>query len=290
MKMKKRIIFLLVAVMAVVLLVASPLLAKNIYVDGSNGGYANGVSWETAYPNLQPALDEALSGDIIKVAEGTYTPGNNRNDSFVLKSGVNLYGGYPRQGHGIRDCRRHFTILSGEIGTIGDAGDNVFHVVRGDHVNDARLDGFIIAGGNTTGSTFDERQGGGLRLADCDNITLDRCTFRDNRGAHGGALAVIAGQVQGFHLFFAGNQATSYGGAVYVSGGSIELTGTEFQRNSASTGGGMAVDDSGKATVGNALFNGSRANIGGGLCVCNDSSLLLRNVTVCNSTASNDGA
>ena len=49
------------------------LLANTIYVDvNSPGPTHNGTSWGNAYADLQLALGAAVSGDTIRVADGTY--------------------------------------------------------------------------------------------------------------------------------------------------------------------------------------------------------------------------
>ncbi len=75
-----------------------------IYVDdNSPGPTRDGQSWATAYRYLQDALQNAASGDYICVAQGVYKPDRdssqlggtgNRADTFQLKNGVKIYGGY----------------------------------------------------------------------------------------------------------------------------------------------------------------------------------------------------
>jgi hypothetical protein len=123
-----------------------------------------GASWDTAYPDLQMALAAAQSGDEIWVAAGTYKPttGTDRTVSFVMVTGVGIYGGFAgtETARSQRDWSAHATILSGDIGTIGTATDNSYHVVVG--ANGAVLDGFTITGGCANGSGINENGGGML--------------------------------------------------------------------------------------------------------------------------------
>lgn len=67
-----------------------------IYVRANASGANNGTSWANAYTNLQTALSNASAGTQIWVAAGTYKPtsGTDRGISFVMKNGVQLYGGF----------------------------------------------------------------------------------------------------------------------------------------------------------------------------------------------------
>src|SRR5438552_3601239 len=85
------------------------LLSATIYVDANApaGGTHDGATWTTAYLDLQQGLSIALTGDQIRVADGTYKPttGTDRTISFQLKSSVGLYGGYAGYGAPNPDAR-----------------------------------------------------------------------------------------------------------------------------------------------------------------------------------------
>ena len=128
-------------------------------VDSSNTSDSqDGLSWLTAYSDLQDAIDaaEADEGEVW-VAKGTYTPvtdddGNSasfseRQLTFEMKSGVEIYGGFDgtETVRSDRDWETNVTVLSGEIGDDSDSLDNSFHVVTG--ISDATIDGFTISDG-----------------------------------------------------------------------------------------------------------------------------------------------
>jgi hypothetical protein len=99
------------------------LLLATAFVDaGAPGSIHNGLGWSSAYTDLQQALAVASPGDVIKVADGVYTPTNTTDitSTFQLKSGVSLLGGYAGYGAATRGrigasmlinnaLKRHFT-------------------------------------------------------------------------------------------------------------------------------------------------------------------------------------
>src|SRR5687768_13259902 len=113
------------------------MLSRVIHVDANSpdaGPAADGSSWATAYVDLQQALAVATAGDEVRIADGVYKPtaGSDRAVTFSLKSGVAVYGGYAGLGDvdpDTRDVAAFNTTLSGDIGTVNNSSDNVYHIV-----------------------------------------------------------------------------------------------------------------------------------------------------------------
>ncbi len=224
-------------------------VVKVIYVDDdASGPTFDGSSWEHAYQDLQAALTEAESGDEIWVAEGTYEPGTAQTDSFVLKNGVGIYGGFAgtETKYAQRDTRDYVsnvTILSGDIDP--DDEDDSFHVVTAGSGTDssAVLDGFIITGGEADGGG-QYNYGGGM-FNDGGSPTINNCTFIDNMASSGGGMYNTNGSPTLDNCRFIGNSASTYGGGMYNDDDASPyntspiLTNCTFIDNSASYGGGM---------------------------------------------------
>jgi len=165
--------------------------ASTIYVDrDAVGPTHNGLSWATAYTDVQRALTTAISGTEIWVAEGVYYPGAYVTSTFVLTDGVALYGGFTatETQRTQRDWAAHVTILSGDIDrndltnangivtdTVNITGTNAYHVVTGSGVTlTAILDGFTITAGKTVFC------GGGMYNTSGSNPALTNVTFSGN--------------------------------------------------------------------------------------------------------------
>ena len=79
-----------------VLSIVSPAAATIWHVDADASG-ATCMNWVDACGDLQTALDLAVPGDEIWVAEGSYRPDRGTGDrkgTFQLLSGVAIYGGF----------------------------------------------------------------------------------------------------------------------------------------------------------------------------------------------------
>ena len=122
----------MIVVILICISIVIPCSAKIIYVDGGRPG-GDGSSWENSYRHLQDALLDALPGDEIRVAEGTYSPDimngfvpPDPEATFQLKTGVTINGGFAGFGEPNPDERNislYKSILSGEW--------TFYHVVTG---------------------------------------------------------------------------------------------------------------------------------------------------------------
>jgi hypothetical protein len=216
------------------------------------------TSWVNAC-TLKTALDGSISGNQVWVAQGIHKSSSTlTTTSFVLKSGVQVYGGFT----GVetlltqRDWIAYPTILSGDIegndttdyrGVVTQTayliGNNSTHVVSTSNtLSDTVLDGFIITAGDATGPTAP--------------FCTDGC---------GGGLFNIGGSPTLRNLIFSGNYANARGGGMYnQSYGDPALSNITFVNNAAGEGGGGLENDLGNPTLFNITFNGNAALFQGG--------------------------
>jgi hypothetical protein len=249
-----------------------------IHVDASAPGPTHdGSSWTQAYLYLQDGLAAAGSGSEIWVAEGTYTPGTVRTDTFQLINGVVLYGGY--EGGGAddpneRDIELYETILTGDLNgddgpDFANNGDNSYHVVIGSGTDvTAVLDGFTITAGNANGVPEDGTNvGGGMFNDPCGSPTVNNCTISKNWGFFGGGMYNRDSSPTFTNCTFSGNSAGIVGGAMANEfRGSPTVTNCRFSGNSAGiVGGAMENYDYCSPTVTNCTFTGNSADNGGGM-------------------------
>jgi hypothetical protein len=155
--------------------------AKTIYVTPTGAGRRDGTSWANAFGSLQGAIDAvSREGDQIWVAQGTYRPtayvdsnvtSDPRSRSFVLKGGVQIYGGFAGSETAVnqRNVVANPTILSGDFNSNDSAtwppdasrNDNAYHVVVA--LNQSKpitLDGLTITAGNANNSTYTQPNNG----------------------------------------------------------------------------------------------------------------------------------
>ena len=243
------------ALLALWLLPAAPAFANDCsvnryYVDQDATGSNNGTDWANANTNLQTALNDAfLCPNVteIWVAEGLYTPGNLADDTFSIRPGLAVYGGFDgtESALGERDWLSHVTVLSGDVAgndlvdangvvttTTHIVSPNAYHVVTMDGsatsiIATTQLDGFVVTAGEAR-TAFTIQQGGGLYcngagLGNECSPTIANVTFSGNvAGESGGAMANI-GASRGKSspvlnsVTFVGNSAGG-GGAMFNAG------------------------------------------------------------------------
>ncbi len=242
---------------------------KVFFVDQhASGSIHDGANWCSAFTTLDEALEEAVAGDTILVAGGTYTPdatglADPREATFQLKSGVTIEGGYggcSADDPDGRDIDRHTTVLSGDlegndVGGIHDPsrGENAYHVVTARGTDRAAVvDGFDITAGNADGPPTSFRNMGGGIFCDNGSPTIRSCTL-------------------------VSNTAALMGGALYQSGPGAAISRCRFTGNLARWGGALAVFQGSATTLSNCLFSGNRADWGGGVLIYESASVGLWN-------------
>jgi hypothetical protein len=192
-----------------------------LFVDSSVSGRSDGLSWASAYSDLQAALAKSDTLAMVNpgktisiyIAKGSYYPSANgdTSKSFVLRNHVQLLGGYP-SGGGVRNASLNVTILSGTKGS--------YHIVKAVNIDPTSvMDGLTISGGS-----FPENNDylvlDGLGLI-CINSSpkINSCNFENNSDV---------------------NPMDPYdndGGAIYDSASSPSITNCAFLNNKAVKGG-----------------------------------------------------
>ncbi len=279
-------------------------VATVLYVDDSASGSNDGSSWANAFRSLQSALKGAIAGDEIRVGQGTYVPttGTDPEISFRLRNGVKVYGGYAGYGASnpdARDIALCQTILSGDIGGIGDIGDNSYHVVVGSGTNaTAVLDGVTITGGRADANAVlpNDRYGGGMFNL-TGSPTVANCTFSGNSaydaaynlgGKGGGMFNGSSSSPSLTRCAFSGNSA-GCGGGIYNDSSSPTLTNCTFSQNSGDSGSGMYNASASNPTLKSCTFSGNTAGGHGGGVYNDASSPKLSKCTFIGNSASGVG-
>ena len=242
-----------------------------------------GTSWDNAYNYLQDALETAMAGDEIRVAQGIYKPdewdGNilgEQKESFPLISGVALYGGYAGYGEpdpNARDIELYETILSGDLDGDDEPGfvnciENSYNVVRAINADATTVfDGFTVTGGY--GGYFQDYVGAGI-YCKFDNPMITNCTFTSNYAWEGGGgMGNWESSPTVTNCTFTSSSTWGDGGGMCNWYSSPTVTNCTFSGNSAlgelGNGGGMCNWYS-SPTVTNCIFSGNSASgeFGGG--------------------------
>ncbi|MGJ8639614.1 MAG: YHYH protein [Opitutaceae bacterium] len=265
--------------------------ALDLYVDASRtgSGTQDGLSWGTAYADLQDALAVATTaGTDIHIAEGVYYPDENEagvasgisnNDPteyFTIPTNVSLYGGYETGGSEWRDNATYVTVLSGDI----------------DQDDTTHEDGYISS--NPLTNINGTNSYTVVSMVDCSSTTIVESvlitggaagdgdgTISVSRPDSGGGLYLDGGSPQFNYVEFIGNSSLEWGGGGIITGDcSATFTNCYFSNNevtttagleSASGSGGALFIDETDLTTGVSFYecfisrNTAESNQGGGL-------------------------
>lgn len=254
--------------------IATTVSAKTIYYVTQNGT-GDGSSWTKASGNIQTMIDKAVSGDDVWVAKGTYYPTTEsiardpRSRTFLLKSGVSLYGGFAGSEKSILNrylsdldsngrvdsCElTNLSILSGDIDGVADiwtktkntvgetwkwvvAGNeaNCYHVVTG--TDNAKIDGFSVFGGNANSTT--DSYGGGIYFFSTTtsyilNCTVSNCFAKGGGGGISTSTSRASAQSNSYVINCAVSNcsANSWGGGIKSNSSSGSISGAPSKSNS----------------------------------------------------------
>ena len=195
-----------------------------VRADAPEGG--NGRSWDSAFKQVQEAIDMAESNEEIWIAEGPYY------ESITLKAGQSLYGGFRgdesmRWG---RDSSKYMTLIDGSTssGSVVIGAEGVL------------LDGMILTGGNA-------EKGGGLLIENAE-MMVSNCTLRQNEAEQGGGVFVDNGECHFFNTIILGNNAET-GGGVYLLQSAADFANCLLVKNRALDGGAIFGDSSSSTLI-----------------------------------------
>ncbi len=252
-----------------------------IHVDDDAPTGGDGSSWGSAFVDLQDALAVAGTGDVVRVAQGTYAPapaGGERGVHFVMIDGVALLGGYAGLGASdpdARDVLAFVTTLTGDLdGNDGSDfegnGENSYHVVVASGTDSsAVLDGFTVTGGNA-----DAEDGPNCRGAGVYNLggspTIRNCILTanhtDDQGDGGGMFNGEGAAPSVLDCAFIGNHSGWGAGMHNLNGSAPIVAGTFFIGNEAvANGGGMLNYNQSSPTISRSFFWGNVGRAGGGI-------------------------
>jgi putative cell wall-binding protein len=321
--MSRRLMSLAVAVSLVgLVLTAGPVqAATTLFVN--NGVACDDLTVDstvTPYCGIQAAVDDAVSGDTIMIAAGTYTVSAGpmvvdifgKNLTLIGSGESTIIDGEDARG-GIRvsdDAVLGAASVSVSFLRVTNAAGSGITVQRpnfeGAHLeltsvrvdgNDSSTNGggILVFNGTTanlqdvivTGNTA-VGSGGGMRIGNSAVVTITDSNFSLNSaGGDGGGLSVLADStVTITRTIFFDNDAVGAGGGVGIQGSSASVTVVDstFRQNSAATdeGGGLSFDAGDRLHVfGSVFFDNQSGSSGGGL---DDATGPSRDVLIENST------
>ncbi len=282
------------------------ILATTYYVS-KTGDNTNGLSWASAYNEVQTAINAASYGDQVWVGKGKYFPTDYnpkgtgtailaRTKTFVIKNGIDVYGGFAGNETQINQRVNYWigqaneTILSGDLNNDDDYSqwetynhslikntENSYNVIYYYNVYSTTIvDGFTISGGNadTKVSGKPYHDGGGAHLTSS-HAYLKNCRIIYNQAVNAaGAITFSGGEL--WDCVISRNRTVSQstdagdaGGVKLHNGGKLinSIVTDNYSVESSARGGGVCCSwrSPGHAIINCVIANNKTAGTGGGI-------------------------
>ena len=220
--------------------------------------YAFTINVPDDQPTIQAGIDASVNGDVVLLADGTYTGAGNYNIDFNGKSITVKSANGPDVC--IVDCQglgRGFLFYNGEIETSTLEGVTI------KNANVIELDGggaiYIMSSSPTFKNCIFKNNnasyGAAIRYSNSSNPSSKflSCTFKDNCAERAGAVGIGYGNPEFYDCIFSDNSSTNNsGGAIDIYGGgngNPKFTRCEFFSNNSSKEGGAINADRGLTVV-----------------------------------------
>jgi hypothetical protein len=280
----------LLALVVVMVLLASSAAGSAVAMARSDGsiirvattGSDNPGCGSAASPcrTVQYAVDLALAGDEIRVAEGTYTDVHKRADItqvVYISLPLTIRGGYEPPNWNVSNPAANPTLL--------DAGRQGRVVYVAKDVAPVTLENLSLTGGNTQAAGPSEDVGGGVFIRSNATATLGMCRIFDNTAKWGAGLGTDTGSnvtLDSSDVF--SNTAFWGGGGLQLYESTAALTGCLVFSNTASNdeGGGLYVTRSTATLESSQVLSNTAARSGGGLHVLSGTLTLIGNTIASN--------
>ena len=202
-----------------------------IFVDIDAPPNGDGLTWATAFDDIQAAIDasEVCINPVLWVAEGTY--GTNPMASVAtISAPVSIYGGFDGSEDALdqRDVDAHFTRLGADgwqarVVTIEAEAVN--------HVDPIRVDGFTISNSQAGAIELDLGVGWG-QLPQVTSVFLHNLDITGNSADEGGGLWATGWiGLELVNVLFEGNFASNRGAAIFHEGPAIHIHNSTITAN-----------------------------------------------------------
>jgi len=227
------------------ILLSPSLTADTVHIPGSSTIHVPGDQ-----PTIQAGIDAAVDGDMVLVADGTYTGEGNRDIEFFGK-------------------RITVRSVNGPANCIIDSQASEQDRHRGFHIRygedeDTVVEGFTVRGG---WCTYDD-PGGGLKCENASPLIRD-LVITGNSGGHGGGIGIVNGSPIIVGCLITGNTATSGGAGISSEHASPLIIGNTISGNTAtlSWGGGAISAYYSELLLDRNIIVDNVARTGGALCL-----------------------